>query len=194
MSSTKLNFDAPDLSSTNSSLQSHSRNIFAGLEDVQISKFTRISDLQELVNAQTHKLFNDITNQQYLIFHSVTQANLEEFEKTQPRYARICYYADINLLIVKIMPSLEQESSHVSFGRKLDAKLNKMGIPDNALTFLGGTRYSGITSAKEGDSAFKPSCRRKKTDWPTLVIESGLPESLLRLRYDARWWLTNSEG
>ena len=29
-------------------------------------------------------------------------------------------------------------------------------------------------------------------DWPTVVFECGVSESLARLRVDAHWWLTNS--
>lgn len=36
------------------------------------------------------------------------------------------------------------------------------------------------------------SSRGLKTDWPALVFESGLSESLQRLRAGASWWLTNS--
>jgi hypothetical protein len=33
---------------------------------------------------------------------------------------------------------------------------------------------------------------QKKTEWPTIVFESGVSESLVRLRSDAGWWLEKS--
>jgi hypothetical protein len=49
--------------------------------------------------------------------------------------------------------------------------------------------------SKGGDSAFKPrGVRSRKTDWPTIVLESGWSESLTRLRRDARLWLEESRG
>jgi hypothetical protein len=33
-----------------------------------------------------------------------------------------------------------------------------------------------------------------KTDWPTIMFESGFSESLGHLRNDAKWWLANSQG
>ena len=52
-----------------------------------------------------------------------------------------------------------------------------------------------ITLPKRGDSAFKPlSFRPDETDWPTIVFEAGLSESLRHLRSDAKWWLVNSGG
>ena len=35
---------------------------------------------------------------------------------------------------------------------------------------------------------------RVAKDWPTLVFEAGISESLRRLRMDAAWWLMNSKG
>ena len=62
-------------------------------------------------------------------------------------------------------------------------------------TIVTGTRIRGRLSSKEADSAFRPySFRPTKTDWPTIVFEAGLSESLRRLRLDAKWWLTGSGG
>jgi len=74
-------------------------------------------------------------------------------------------------------------------------KVCRMGVPQDELITNGATRYEGKRSSKESNSAFAPYPSRKKdTDWPTLVFESGVSESLSRLRIDADWWLTNSEG
>ena len=44
------------------------------------------------------------------------------------------------------------------------------------------------------DSTYKPRCRDRQDDWPTIVFEAGLSESLTDLRRDAQWWLANSRG
>lgn len=46
---------------------------------------------------------------------------------------------------------------------------------------------------KQPDDSFLP-LTRQPNGWPTLVIESGIPESLPRLREDAKWWFENSAG
>jgi hypothetical protein len=69
-----------------------------------------------------------------------------------------------------------------------------MGISAGELCPMGGTRYRGRASSKEGDTCSKPSSRKKETNWPTIVLKSGLSEPLRRLKCDARWWLENSEG
>ena len=55
------------------------------------------------------------------------------------------------------------------------------------------TTYQGIDCGKEPDCAFRPlSFRPYETDWPTLVVECGVSQSLRDLRRDSSWWFTNS--
>lgn len=57
-----------------------------------------------------------------------------------------------------------------------------------------------IEEGKTADYSFVPHRRFQRyeetgeTAWPTIVIESGLCASLSRLREDARWWLSRSQG
>src|SRR5262249_33369750 len=88
----------------------------------------------------------------------------------------------------------KHEAAHLKFSSKVVAKLLQMGIDDEIYP-LGGTKFPGRRSSREGDSSFKPlSFRPNEADWPTIVFEAGLSESLRRLRVDAKWWLTQSEG
>jgi hypothetical protein len=88
------------------------------------------------------------------------------------------------------------QAAHLNLvGGRLIKKLCVMGMSVDELFPLGGTRFHGHNSSKEGDSTFKPySFRQKATDWPTIVFESGVSQSLPHLRFDARWWLENSGG
>ncbi|PWW77931.1 hypothetical protein C7212DRAFT_175711, partial [Tuber magnatum] len=64
-----------------------------------------------------------------------------------------------------------------------------------ALLSVGRTTCQGTSSKKEANGAFKPRLARQRvTDWPTIVLESGVSESPQRLKVDARWWLDNSRG
>ncbi|KAF8463461.1 hypothetical protein BDZ91DRAFT_661202 [Kalaharituber pfeilii] len=69
-----------------------------------------------------------------------------------------------------------------------------MRISPGDLISVGSSTFHGQSSSKEADTSFKPTCRSKQTDWPTIVLESGYTEYLARLRSDARWWLANSAG
>ena len=93
------------------------------------------------------------------------------------------------------MPSAKHEKAHLNLGKAFIIKVTVMGVPGNSYDCVGAQRFEGPTSSKEGDTAYKPlPARRRDEDWPTIVFESGLSESLRRLRVDARWWLENSGG
>lgn len=62
------------------------------------------------------------------------------------------------------------------------------------------TPYGKIEEGKTADYSFVPHRRFQRQEetgemaWPTIVIESGLCASLSRLREDAKWWLSRSQG
>jgi len=55
----------------------------------------------------------------------------------------MAHYTDTNLLIVKLMPSLDHQVGHLGLVNKLDRKLARMGIPDEFYP-IGGTRFMAI--------------------------------------------------
>jgi len=59
---------------------------------------------------------------------------------------------------------------------------------------IGGGLFEGRMRKKMADTGFKPfPARRYIDDWPTVLFECGVSQSLEDLHKDARWWLTNSE-
>ncbi|KIX00327.1 uncharacterized protein Z518_10466 [Rhinocladiella mackenziei CBS 650.93] len=168
-----------------------------GLLEAPIHRFTGIRNLQKDVRSQSAELQAGRSNQQYLIFRGVTKRHLAEIDRKRAsigKHTRMTHHTNTDLLIVKLMPSAKHEAAHLTLADDLNHKLEGMGIPKRSLFPLGGTRFSGSSSSKEGDAANKPRSRSQETDWPTIVFESGLSETLARLRHDAGWWLANSEG
>lgn len=168
-----------------------------GLEDLYIHRFVGIVNMRKAVKSQSDKLQAGDSNQQYLVFRPVTEDDLAKIDRARQSIGsntRMAHYIDEDLLIVKLMPSAGHEGAHVNFGKKLCSKTISMGMTDEDLYGLGSTRFPGRRSSKEGDSAYKPLSRGNRSDWPTIVIESGLSESLRHLRADAKWWLENSGG
>ncbi|RDH36922.1 hypothetical protein BDQ94DRAFT_167009 [Aspergillus welwitschiae] len=50
-------------------------------------------------------------------------------------------------------------------------------------------------SMKEADdSCSHPLMKTRNEDWPKIVIQSAVAESMPRLRQDASWWINNSKG
>jgi len=133
---------------------------------------------------------------QYAVYSPVTH---EEFTKVADmrnrdlKGLRFLYLTDERTLIVKFIVGESHEIAHRRFIEIVMRKAIMMGLRMDFID-IGKTRFSGIGSQKEGDTAFKPTSRPLATDWPTLVFECGVSESLQRLRVDARWWLENSEG
>ncbi|KAF2180467.1 hypothetical protein K469DRAFT_447957, partial [Zopfia rhizophila CBS 207.26] len=134
---------------------------------------------------------------QYLVFRGVTKGYLNTIDCKRAsigKHTRMTYYTDTSLLIVKLMPSVKHELAHLTLAEDLKLALIGMGLPKRCLNPLGGSKFSGPNSSKEGDLAYKPLSRNREADWPTIVFESRLSEALTYLRNDARWWLTNSRG
>jgi hypothetical protein len=124
----------------------------------------------------------------------VTKDHLAQIDRQRTKtrkHTRMTYYTDTRELIIKL-PTAEHETAHISFARKVNRKLEGMGLPEDSLYGLGATTFYGPSSSKEGDSAYKPLCRPGEKKWPTLVIEAGYSETLAKLRADAEWWLINS--
>ena len=169
-----------------------------GLEHVNIHLYAGISNMQKLINSQSERLQKGDSNQQYLIFTRVRAADLAKIDDVRSslgKSTRMTYYTDTDQLIIKLMPSAKHEKAHLNLGKKFVAKLIRMGMPEDLFDSVGAQRFEGPTSSKEADTAYKPlPARRRDEDWPTIVFESGLSESLRRLRVDARWWLENSGG
>ena len=82
---------------------------------------------------------------------------------------------------------------------KDDASL-AMGVPKLQMSWGVTTTHPGTYSrkGKQPDQCFWPATRQPTGDqlrgWPTLVIETGVSESLPKLREDAMWWFQNSNG
>jgi len=168
-----------------------------GLKDVPIHQYKGIRDLQERIQVQSTELQAGHSKQQYLVFQGVTKQQLAKIDRERDnigKHTRITHYTSIDLLIIKLMPSLKHELAHGDLAELLTFKFAFMDFQKPPLHHVGATRFNGNQSSKEGDSAYKPSSRNHEDDWPTIVFESGLFESLTKLRNDAEWWLTNSQG
>jgi hypothetical protein len=169
----------------------------AGLEDITIQPFVGIANMRRIIKCQSEKLQKGNSDQQYLVFARVSVDDLAKIDRALDSigmHTRMTHYTDIDLLIVKL-PSAEHEAAPLNLTIGVVEKLVMMGMPANEFHAVGATRIRGRNSSKEADSAYRPySFRPNKTDWPTIVFEAGLSESLSRLRSDARWWLMESGG
>jgi len=166
-----------------------------GLVDTPVYHFTGITLLRNHVRLLSAKLEASHPNQQYLVFWDVTKDHLAQIDCQRAiigKHTRLTHYTDIGLLIVKLIPSRKHEKAPISLGIKLILALARMGLPDDSLCPLGTATFYCPTSSKQPDASFIPNSRNSNVDWPTIVFECGVSESLTQLRIDADWWLTNS--
>jgi hypothetical protein len=168
-----------------------------GLNFINLLPFVGIQKMRGIVKRQSAKFERGDSDQQYLTFTDVSVDDLAKIDRARNSIGkgiRMTHYTDIDLLIVKL-PSAVHERAHGNLATDMIEKVVLMGMRARELDFVGASRFRGRRSSKEGDSAYKPqSFRPNDPDWPTIVIESGVSESLHRLRFDAGWWLTESGG
>ncbi|ELR03680.1 hypothetical protein VC83_00364 [Pseudogymnoascus destructans] len=163
-------------------------------------KFTTILNARKVIDQQTDRLLADTSRLQYLLFKPVSESQYTTIDngrydsrQTFPKGTRLTYDADTNSLIVKLMASTRHESAHRLVEYRILFKLGGFGIPSSALIPFGGGKCKGNSTSKQPDSSYKPSFRGIH-GWPTVVVESGLSESLTQLRSDVSWWFVNSEA
>ena len=119
-----------------------------------------------------------------MVFSSVTQANfthLNKIHNLRHKGLRFLYLNEERVLVVKVVAGLIHESASRHLGDILKWKLVQMGAQGEIYN-VGVTTFNGGNSCKEADCAFKPwMSRSRATNWPTLVIECGIWESLARI-------------
>jgi len=174
-----------------------SSQLLEGLED-QIRTFTSISGLRSAVNTLSKQLYQGATTNQYLVLQPVTEdtfAEIEEKRYTIGRGLRFTHCADIDTFIIKV-PTPAHEAVTDTFSFDFMHRINLMGLSElDDLKGMRTTTYQGTSTKKEPDACWRPlAARPNGTDWPTLVFEVGVSETLRKLRNDARWWLANSQG
>jgi hypothetical protein len=103
--------------------------------------------------------------------------------------------------LIKIVSSFEHDSVKDGLTRAVDLSLIKMGLVSTTnRKWVATTTYKPTAhKGKQADQGFLPPSRRppipgSPPSWPTLTIETGLSVSLSQLRWDARWWFSNSSG
>ena len=148
-------------------------------------------DLQRCADA-----FISGAGKQYIAFRDVQQYRLRLIEHRRKRAEipafRFLYDAAEEVLIIKLKLGAHHEVANSTFATMFIVKLFSLEVVDT-LVSLGSTRYEALTGrSKEADGAWHPSTRILPTDWPSLVIEVGVSESLGQLRTDADFWLTKS--
>ena len=167
-----------------------------GLQDAAHQEYIDKCSFSRAVESQTN-LVRGGNGGKYIVFSPVSEDELikiDEIRDTKYKKLRFLYLPHQQTLVVKMMLSMVHQLAASLVERMLWEKTTPMGL-GRELADMRGTRYQGLSgTSKEADCAFKPESRPLGTNWPTLVIECGVSETVERLKVDANWWLTNSSG
>ncbi|GLA16002.1 hypothetical protein AnigIFM62618_002560 [Aspergillus niger] len=143
------------------------------------------------------------TVDQYLTYKDVTPASFHSLFRLRHRLQRIVrftYFPTISTLLIKVLTPAS-EKAYLLFIYGTVTNLTNMGTElVEQEFFIRSALYKATAlapgSQKEADTGLKNGLLRPDdaTDWPQLVIESGVSGSLHRLRQDVNWWIGCSEG
>lgn len=121
-------------------------------------------------------------------------AKIEQERDASGRKFRLFHFADSKLLIITV-PTFPHETLHRRLDDIIFSQALQMGLGDE-WQCQGATTFrptNGAGAGGEGDSSRRPRSQRPlPRDWPTLVIEAGMSQTLNGLRDKMRWWFRAS--
>ncbi|CAL5867975.1 uncharacterized protein PFLUO_LOCUS2198 [Penicillium psychrofluorescens] len=162
------------------------------------SRFKRLKAEAEEILQRLHE--NEDDGNQWLVVLGLSASSIDKLDNDHG-----CLGIDYRFQwegtagLIKVVPSGKHDMTTDKTTRVIDMHLNTMGItdPDDRQWIATTTHKPTSTKGKEGDQGFLPPSRLipvMQPGWPTLVIETGVSESLPRLRADAKWWFAASSG
>ncbi|KAE8361225.1 hypothetical protein BDV27DRAFT_160897 [Aspergillus caelatus] len=176
----------------------------AGIESLCITRtFTRISNLARDATIIFDSLnANDFSGNQWILIPGLTQKAIDRLDSEKDCLNGVSFRFEWDGArgLIKVMPGAGHEMPTNDFTLVVFGALRAMGLYWEDIRWGGATRYRSHVGnkGKEGDQIFLPRHRQpvqgQIQDWPTLVIETGVSESLPKLQEDAKWWFNNSSG
>lgn len=179
----------------------------AGLpESYQLRSFSSLSNLKQLQN-EVKDIYDQLENNgwqgnQWLLILGMTQAAIEKLRNQPDCLSPIAFrFQWIGTTgLIKVVPGVAHDFTTSNVDHYINNTLVRMGLPDSALVWGHTVTSPGTvtTHGKQPDECFYPPGRQPSNNqlngWPTLVIETGVSESLRKLRKDTTWWFENSSG
>lgn len=164
--------------------------------DAYVLQYTGFTSLCKWLN-KIYDNFRTDEHGQYVAITQCTSAVLGRIDKDRsamPPYT-MTYDATQEVLVIKFQAGVEHETAGQSMAELFRDHMVNNAIAKNTLVPTGSARFGSVNRRqKEGDVSYKPRTRINKDDFPSFVIEVGVSESLLLLRTDASYWLTQSNG
>ncbi|KAL5355504.1 hypothetical protein BJX96DRAFT_170736 [Aspergillus floccosus] len=172
----------------------------------QLQSFSSCStpkQLQNAVRAIYEQLEHDAwQGNQWLVIRGMSQAAIQRLSNSPDCLAgipfRFMWVGTTGL--IKVVPSVEHGFTTSELRSYIEAQRLQMGMPRLDMVWGATVTTPGTltTHGKQADDCVYPRNREpvggQFRGWPTLVVETGVSESLAKLRRDATWWFQNSSG
>ncbi|KAG2016957.1 hypothetical protein GB937_005861 [Aspergillus fischeri] len=175
-------------------------------QSYQLRSFSTYSTPKQLHNAvkAIHDQLeqNDWQGNQWLVIMGMSQAAIDRLSNKPDCLPGISFrFMWIGTTgLIKVVPPIAHDLTTSGVSHYIDRQCIRMGVADNDLVWgLTVTTPGTVTThGKQPDNCFYPPNRQplggQFNGWPSLVIETGVSESLRKLRRDATWWFENSSG
>jgi hypothetical protein len=142
---------------------------------------------------------NENDGNQYLVLLGLSKRSIERLDNRGLSGLAYRFQWEGTVGLIKIVPTNGHDITTDQTTRAIDEHLMAMGIRSVDRRWAMSTTYKPTASkGKQADQCFIPPGRcaspGQPVGWPTFVIETGVSESLPRLREDAKWWFNNSGG
>lgn len=172
----------------------------AGCEIITFSNLERLKASAKFIVDKLSE--NDEEGNQFLVVLGLPNSMKKRLEddKNALEVASFRFMSHEDTGIIKLLPPVSHDYTTDFFRRKIEQECIQMGVPEQDFAWGRTTTHPGAAgnSSKQPDECFNPAPRLPSNGvlngWPTLVIETGVSESLPRLRQDAIWWFNNSGG
>lgn len=140
---------------------------------------------------------------QWLALTDMSQTAIEKLNEDHDLLAgisvRFTWIGTTGLL--KVAAGAPHHFTTTEIVRYIDSQCSEMGVPRTQLTWGMAVTLPDPAASSQGkqpDACVFPPNRQPRggqcNGWPSLVVETGVSESLTKLRRDATWWFQNSLG
>lgn len=145
---------------------------------------------------------NDCDGNQYLVVFNLSKYAADKLLEDPDALGGIPFRfaLDGNVGRIKVVPTPAHDCTTDNLRDEIGSEVLRMGVPRDNRQWGQTTTNAGSVGnkAKQPDQCFYPGSRRpvfsQFQGYPTLVVETGVTESLARLRGDALWWFAKSQG
>lgn len=133
---------------------------------------------------------------QYLEFSNVKRSDIEAIDMISSDIPKmtIRYDSEEEVLIMKFMAGIKHEIFAGLLDTEFQALVQTRVGRDSAFIPMKSGRVKGSRRSKEPDNGYKPFDRTRESDYPSVVFEIGVSESLRNLQLDAKHWIEDSQG